>query len=439
MSVGLSSATRGHRRLAGRRRVPGCRAFTAASAGWALLLGSILGKPLYVSHDSVSNYAHVWYISERLWHDHVLPMRMPVIGHGHAFAFPYAFVPWLTAAVLRPALGDWVVTLWLVLGALATIAATFWAFPELTRGWWGAAVLVNPALVMAALSGQLPFLWGMAPLLAAIGAWRRGHPWPATACAAVAMLTHPAVVGPIAMILVAAWLPFEHDRKRLVLQFAIAGVIAAPAAVLVAVSPVFSDSSTGVVVEQFIRTVGVRLTVVAVPIALVVLRRQSTGGLAPTAFVALLLVNPLLAGPDTNYAWGAPLRTPDPATSAFIRSAAFAPGATYRVLGYSDGKVSMYRLIQHGARLDAELFPESINRRSWNDIADYTQFLQGRDVHHVMVWRSYDHRYHTNEHALLDVLAAEGADACPPARIRVGRVVQRAAYDVYSVVGCDHE
>ena len=39
-------------------------------AGWALVLALILGHRIFVSHDTVSNYAHVWYVSERLGHAH---------------------------------------------------------------------------------------------------------------------------------------------------------------------------------------------------------------------------------------------------------------------------------------------------------------------------------------------------------------------------------
>src|SRR5439155_27378478 len=120
-------------------------------------LALLLRHRIVVSHDTVINYAHVWYVSERLWHGHGVPFRMPVLGHGRAFAFPYALVPWLTAAILRPLAGDWIVTLWLVGGVVGLGVATFAAFPELRRRWWADAILVNPALIAAALIGQLPF------------------------------------------------------------------------------------------------------------------------------------------------------------------------------------------------------------------------------------------------------------------------------------------
>jgi hypothetical protein len=106
-------------------------------SAWLGGLGLLLRHRLIVSHDTMINYAHVWWVSKRLWGGHGIPFRMPVLGHGQAFAFPYGVVPWLTAAVVRPLGGDWVVTLWIVLGVAGLIGATFAAFPELRRGWWG--------------------------------------------------------------------------------------------------------------------------------------------------------------------------------------------------------------------------------------------------------------------------------------------------------------
>src|SRR3974390_1882199 len=98
-------------------------------AAWAVVLALLLHHRVWASHDTMISYAHVWYISQRLWHGHGLPVRMPVLAHGQAFAYPYGFVPWTTAALFRPLLGDWVVTLWLVLGAIGSRVATFFPFP----------------------------------------------------------------------------------------------------------------------------------------------------------------------------------------------------------------------------------------------------------------------------------------------------------------------
>ena len=111
-------------------------ALGAMAVAWLIGLGFILCHRIFVTNDSLSNYIHVWYVAERLRHGHGVPLHMPVLGHGDAYAFPYGFIPWFSAALLRPIFGDWIVTLWLVVGALGVIATQAWAFPELRGGWW---------------------------------------------------------------------------------------------------------------------------------------------------------------------------------------------------------------------------------------------------------------------------------------------------------------
>ena len=112
----------------GRARSSGTLVLRIVAAAWAVVLILILRNAVFVSDDAISNYGHVWYVSDRIWRFHHIPWSMPVIGHGKALAFPYALVPWLSAALLRPLVGDWIVTLWLVVGTVGLIAATFWAF-----------------------------------------------------------------------------------------------------------------------------------------------------------------------------------------------------------------------------------------------------------------------------------------------------------------------
>jgi hypothetical protein len=405
--------------------------------GWVVILALILTHALFVSQDSISNYAHVWYVSQRLWHGHGIPLHMPVLGHGRAYAFPYAFLPWLTAALVRPVLGDWAVTLWLVVGSVALAVATFYAFPELRRGWWAAAVLANPALVVAAIVGQLPFAWAGAFLLLAVGAWRRDRPVLATVAAAVAEATHPAVVLPLAALVVAGCLPFEAAgrRRRLLACFAATGVLALPAAWLVVASPVYRDSSGGTRLSAFVGTMLVRCLIVVVPIALVLFRRLGWRGLGPALTALLLGLNVALIGPlDTHYAWQALRRRPDPRMLAFIRSPLFRPGATYRVLRAADGKVGMYQLIQHGARLDSELFPESIDRRTWPSLAVYTDFLDRRGVDQVLIFDTYRY-YGTNEHLELRRLAARSA-VCRGGIAGARLLSTTRHYDLFAIARC---
>src|SRR5436309_2713713 len=87
-----------------------------ALISWVVVAGRVLHHSIFVSHDTMISYAHVWFVSDRLWHAHLFPIHMPMLGHGRAYAFPYGLVPWLTAAIVRPLAGDWIVTVWLVLG-----------------------------------------------------------------------------------------------------------------------------------------------------------------------------------------------------------------------------------------------------------------------------------------------------------------------------------
>jgi hypothetical protein len=413
---------------------------------WGGMLALILRHPIFVAHDSISNYGHVWYVQDRIWHDGVLPFSMPVIGHGDAFAFPYGFIPWVTAALLWPVLGSWGVTLWFVLGTVALIAATFWAFPELREGWWPAAVLVNPALVIAPIMGEMPFIWAMAMLVGAVGCWRRKHYWQAAVLAALGQATHPAVVLPIGALLVACWWHWEPNRRRLVGHYAASLVLVIPAAWLVLASPVFVESSIEVKVLNFFGTLSVRGLVLLVPILLVVLKKHGLrlkGSARPAswlpvptaAFVLLLGLNVALFKPfDAAHAWSGLLRDPNTKLLSFIESPRFVPGATYRIMRIGDGRMGMYELVQHGARLDSEFFPESLAQQSWSDPKKYSAFLRKRHVDFVIIFRNYDRARHTNEHDLLRELAARGPSGCAPDLVDAHRTAADPDFDVYEIL-----
>jgi hypothetical protein len=417
----------------------------ALGLAWLGGLALLLRHRLVVSHDTMINYAHVWYVSKRLWGGHGLPFRMPVLGHGQGFAFPYGLVPWLTASVARPLAGDWIVTLWLVLGIAGLLVATFVAFPELRRGWWAATLLLNPALVAAALIGQMPFIWGAALLLGAIAAWRRGHPGWAAGLAAMAQVTHPAVVAPLAFGLVALRLPFERrpggrgvsprqrrrepprtagSRRRLLQWYGLSLLPMIPAAWLVVRSPVFEDSSTAVKVANFVTTLAPRCLVLVIPVAMVLLLRRTVGRRAwpgPVAFAATALLlavawRPLLLPEASQSLW----RKPDRAMLRFLASPSFEPGATYRVLRVPDFKVGVYQMLRAGGRLDSEFFPESIVRRRWPSATEYGEFLRKRDVDYVMIWGGYARVFKVNEADRLTEL-----EACRPGAPVCARLVER--------------
>jgi hypothetical protein len=426
-----------------RERTPQAGKIAAAAVFviWAVVLLLILRHRVFVSLDSISNYGHVWWVSDHLWSGDGIPFRMPIIGHGKAFAFPYGFLPWFTASLFYPLLGDWVVTLWLVLGFVGLVVAMFWSFPEIRRGWWAAIALVNPALVIAPIIGQLPFIWSSAMLMVAIGCWRRKRYVEAAILAGLAQATHPAVVLPIVMLLVLFRYFWEPDRRQLVRFYLISLVIAVPATWIVFVSPVFVDSSAWLIISNFFGTLIVRSFVIAVPILLVLFQHLQKRMQEPWKrwlpvglFLFTLVLNPALGGVlDTRYAWGALNRKPNTDLLQFVNSPKFEPEKTYRIIRAGDGKIGMYQIVRKRGHLDSEFFPESIGRKSWADAQAYSGFLRTRRVDSVIVYDSYDREYKTNEHALLEQLSERGTEGCDVTHVGAALLERTEHFEVYTV------
>ena len=330
-------------------------------------------------------------------------------------------------------------TLWLVVGAAGVTAGAFWAFPEIRKPLALALFLANPMLVEAVLLGQLPFLWATAFWFVAIGMWRRERlPW-AVVFAALAQASHPAVLLPLAGLTVLVRLPFDANWRRLFIAYSLSVLLAVPAIALVFISPVVEDSTFVSLMGNFFGTISLRAFVVYAPFEIILLVRLFPRRTLFVAFAAVLSLNVVLVPiRHTGYAWHALTRSPDTTLLAFVDSSVFDKGATYRVLRVADGKVGMYQLLQHGARLDSEFFPESIDRRSWPAAPDYRDFLDRRDVDYVLIYRAYDARYHTNEHALLDELVHGAVRLAGPLRARLRRLPHRSHVPLTAIIDIVH-
>jgi hypothetical protein len=374
---------------------------------WVVVLALYLRHAIVVSSDSVNNHVHVWYIARDLWHHGRLPWRMPVLAHGDAYAYPYGFVNWTTSALVWPLFGNWAVTLWTVLGTVGCILATYTAFPELRRGWWAAAVLANSAILEALLFGQQSFAWAAMLLLFGVAAWRRGHHAWAAVLVGLGQANHAAIVLPIGALLVCYYLPFARNRLELLRWYTLSCALTLPAVWLVLASPTTAETGTGQQISNFFITLGPRIIIVGLPIICVWLRRTGLRALAP-AGVALALVAhlgfeiPLNVGGQwsTLVHNGADTATLD----AYLRTPAFSPGATYRVLRGGDGKLGLYQVLRAGGRLDSEMFPESMAMRNFRDSADYASLLCDRHVDQIIHYDTYETARHTNERTMIDIL-----------------------------------
>lgn len=412
-------------------------ALWVVTTAWVVILALILTRRVFISHDSLSNNVHVWWIADQLWDGHGIPFHMPVLASGEAYTFPYASVPWITAAFLWPLFGDWTVTLWLVIGFVGTVVATFWAFPTLRRGWWAAATLTNPALVIAPLLGQLPFLWSIACFTAAIGCWRRGRVVWAVVLTALAQIIHPAVVMPIVAVVVVLWAPFEQRARRwpMLGWWALTVVVSLPAAWMVFSSPVVAQTSTEAQVLALLQTVGMRFLVLGIPIGLVLVQRLRPPLWTPVALTVVFVVLqvPMYRPFGMNFAWGAMWRDPVPSVDAFADSDGMVPGRTYRVLSGFDGKYGLYAVVRAGGVLDAEFFPEGLHRGGFSTLEGYARFLRSRDIERVVVFPTYGERYQrSNEPERLEEMVAAG---CVEG-VRVTRLPEDGIWSLYRVQDC---
>ena len=417
--------------------VPGGNVALIVVAGaWIAIAVRYLSHRIVLSSDSMNNYVHVWWVARGLWHHGHLPWHMPVLGHGAAYAYPYGFTNWTVGALLWPVFGDWGVTLCTVLGAAACIAATFAAFPELRRGWWAAAALANPAIIQALLFGQQSFEWGAALLLFGIAAWRRNRPLVAAILVGLGQATHAAIVLPIALLLVAIGCWFVPDRGRLLRWYGVSLLITIPAVALVFASPGYADATMRDRIANFFSTLGLRLLIVVLPLVFVWARHTGARALAPLALLVSLAINAIVWVPmNVDSQWAGLSRTADTASlDAYLRSPAFRPGATYRVLrGAGDAKLGLYHVVRAGGRLDSEMFPESMAIRSFSSTQQYARLLCARHVDYVIAYASYTASHGTNELAVLRQLAAH-----PLANIRIAPIEDGRGPVVYRVTrpGC---
>ena len=412
-------------------------ALAAVSLAWLVVLALIVSRRIFVSHDTISNYSHVWYVAREIWHHQNLPFHMPVIGHGQAYAFPYGFLPWFVGAVLYPLLGDWGVTFLIVVGAVTLITSTFVAFPELRSGFGPVVVLLNPSVIGAVVIGQLPYLWAASLLMFAIAAWRRDRVVLAIVLAAVAQLTHAAMVMPITAILVAGYLPFTTRRKELVRAYLISAVIAIPGAIMVWISPVFAEASAATRTIAFGETLLERIMVFAVPLLALALLRLPRARLALGVLAVAMVAWQLVFFNISSEVSGLRLVFADRKSSVpeLTRSGDLRPGRTYRVLA-NDHKVAMYEALRNGARLDSEFFPESINPRRWKSVHDYRSFLEERGIESIVLFRSYGGPDGRNERALLRRITLAPGDACTPGLPYATTTQRRRSYDLVAIRRC---
>jgi len=392
--------------------------FLAALVG----AGRILTRTIYLGDDTINNYAHVWYISHHLFASGTIPLRFSELDGGRAFTFPYAVVPWTANALLYPVLGDWSVTLFLVLGGVAAAAGALLVRPSMRDPWMMLPFLANPFFIDGIGSGQYAFLWSAAGFFAVVWAAEKRR-WPLAAVALwFTVSTHPIEGGlAVALYLVLAAARRRSDRLPLLLVALAALPFLAPSIYFAIDTPALGENTWRTVALSIGEDLPRRGSVLLAPFVLTwaapfLRRHYRTAGIAFAVAAApvVLLGSGALGGLPGIGGWanqggytGIVSAASQTEYSGYMGSGDLQAGTVYRVLSPNDREQGAYYLIRHHGVLANELFSESQRRSSWAE-TNYRCYLAAKHIDRVVVERGYAAQFKTNEPSMLADLASHG-------------------------------
>jgi len=401
--------------------------------------GRILTRTIYLGDDTANNYAHVWYISDRLFNTGHIPIRFAELDGGRAFTFPYALAPWTLNALAYRLFGDWSVTLFLVLAATATVSAALAARPAMRDPWLLVLFLINPFFIDAVANGQYAFLWSAAAFFATVWAVERRRWVLAAAGIWLTASTHP-IEGGLAIAAYVTWYVLARPDARRPLLIATAATLPllAPSLYFALRTPVLNETSWGSIAGSILNDLPRRGSVLVSPFLLAALapmirRHYRSLGLALATASGLALIVLSGAGADIpgvrsfvgpgGYSGVVSAARND--YSGYLASGDFRAGAVYRILSPNQKEQgALYVMRRHGV-LANEFFSESQRRANWTE-ERYRCYLAAKHVDRVVVERGYGRQFATNEQALLDGLVAQR-------RVEVrygGRSTRMMVYDV---------
>ena len=376
--------------------------------GLLALMVLIALKSVYLGTDSINNYAHVWYISKHLYSGS-LPLHFQNLANGKALTYPYGFVPWTLAALFRPVLGDYAVTLTMILGVILVLIVVYKTRLNSTP-WLLVLFALVPFLLEALLSFQMSFVWAM--LFGYLYVWaleRRSFKW-AYLWLVLAAGNHLLIMGPI-LAGYTAYMYWREPglRRSLAWLCGFALVPLGPLAWYSLSTPAVKDNSTGFTAYITFITIVPRVTLFFSPFffaKVATLRSQWARHSIRWALAAWLLGLSLWYVP-TFSGYGGLFAQAHNDYKEYLESPVFVPGAVYRVMETSGHAQGQYYFIQRGAVLSHEFFPESQFRKNWTE-AGYRRFLSEKSVDYVVLSTHYLYKYHKNEDQVLESLRAQG-------------------------------
>ncbi len=397
----------------------------AALAGVALLAGIMLAKTFFLGSDSANEYAHVWYVSDQLFHHGRLPLHVTYLESGKALTFPYAVTPWLLTSLPFAIVGDWSVTAAMIAGFVLYGYAATRARPTLRDPRLLALIYVNAFLIEGLVSFQLPFIWACAFFFLFIEAVdRRRWAW-AGILAVLAITTHP-FAGAAGVAVYALYACARHPRDIVPLGVAMAAAAAVvlPFAIYIHSAPAVASTKDKDLMGTLRFIARYRGLVMALPL-IVSAFAPAFRTLFLVVFAAMALTFTVRITHKKVNTFGLD-RTSHPFYGEFLRSPAFDRQLRYRVLEPNDREDGAYQLMRGGAVLTQEFFDQSQFRRWWNTPEQYACFLGAKHVDVVLLEKDYPLKFAQNEDVRLREFEQHG----------VARVVFRdsrgrfAAYDV---------
>ena len=400
--------------------------------GVAFLSAIILTRGFFLGSDSANDYAHVWYISDQLFHHGRLPLHIPYLESGDALTFPYAVVPWLVAAVPYTIIGDRAVTLTMLAGfALYGYAATR-ARPTLRDPRLLAIIYSNTFLIEGLVSFQMAFIWACVFFFLFVEAVDHRR-WPLAAVLAVlALTTHPfagaAAVGGYAVF---AAIRRPRDIVPLGVAMLAAAIVVLPFAIYIQSTPAVGSTSDKDLFGTLRWIARYRGLVVLLPLAVSAFA-SAFRALFIVVFVAMALTFAQRLE-DKKVDTVGLTNASRPFYGAFIASSQFDRSLTYRVLEPNDWEDGAYQLVRSRAVLSQEFFDQSQFRRWWNTPEQYACFLGAKRIDVVLLERSYPWKFSQNEDVRLHEFQQLGrARVTFTGRDPDGRGPQFKAYDVRS-------
>jgi len=382
--------------------------------GLAFAVGDILRTSLFLASDSMHNYAHVWYLSDQIFHHGRLPLHISLLDGGSAVTFPYAIVPYLAGALTYPILGNWSVSLLMGIGVAGTVWAAGLARPVMRDPWMILLFLINPFFIDSVFAFQFATVWCGLFFFLFVSAFERRRTVVAALLLWLTISSHPVIGSLTSGLYLAIYTGLHRERARELLLLVVpVGLALVPVYWMTLSTPAVNEEPTAFV-RTTISSIVSRGSWFAAPFVLSWVApwlrrnyRPALGlGFASSALGVFMLGGFIGFYRAPSGYWGVVHDSSD-VYAAFFASPEFQPGMTYRVLEPSEREDGMYRFIRHGAVLSNEFFTESTFHRPWN-MEQYACYTAFKRVDFVVVERVWERRLHFNEGDLLSSLVARG-------------------------------